>query len=96
MATKSLAAPLRFATCKIGAPSATHCKELPTQKVHGFEPLLGFRLCVVCLSVTQSRFWGRGCDEALFSEEKGDSVKRGEAIRRMGGLVGISTGKAIQ
>ena len=25
----------------------------------------------------QSRFWGRGCDEAFFSEKKGFSVKRG-------------------
>ena len=29
----------------------------------------------------QSRFLGRGCDEALFSEKKGLSVKRGEAIQ---------------
>ena len=29
----------------------------------------------------QSRFSGRGCDEALFSEKKGFSVKRGEAIQ---------------
>ena len=29
----------------------------------------------------QSRFLGRGCDEALFSEKKGFSVKRGEAIQ---------------
>ena len=43
-----------------------------------------------------SRFLGRGCDEALFSEKKGFSVKRGEAIQWMGGLVRISTGKAIQ
>ena len=28
-----------------------------------------------------SRFLGRGCDEALFSEKKGFSVKRGEAIQ---------------
>ena len=28
----------------------------------------------------QSRFLGRGCDEALFSEKKGFSVKRGEAV----------------
>ena len=26
----------------------------------------------------RSRFWGRGCDEALFSEKKGFSLKRGE------------------
>ena len=32
--------------------------------------------------VFRSRFWGRGCDEALFSEEKkGFSVKSGEAIQ---------------
>ena len=47
-------------------------------------------------SGNRSRFWGRGCDEALFSEKKGFSVKRGEAIQRMRGLVRISTGKAIQ
>ena len=41
-------------------------------------------------------FLGRGCDEALFSEKKGFSVKRGEAIQWMTGLVRISTGKAIQ
>ena len=29
----------------------------------------------------QSRFLGRGCDETLFSEKKGFSVKRGEAIQ---------------
>ena len=29
----------------------------------------------------QSRFLGRGCDEALFSEKKGFSVKGGEAIQ---------------
>ena len=29
----------------------------------------------------RSRFWGRGRDEALFSEKKGFSVKRGEAIQ---------------
>ena len=29
----------------------------------------------------QSRFLGRGCDEALFSEQKDVSVKRGEAIQ---------------
>ena len=34
-----------------------------------------------------SRFLERGCDEALFSEKKGLSVKRGEAIQWMGGLV---------
>ena len=28
-----------------------------------------------------SRFLGRGCDEALFSEKKGFSVTRGEAIQ---------------
>ena len=44
----------------------------------------------------QSRFLGRGCDEALFSERKGFSVKRGEAIQWTRGLVRISTGKAIQ
>ena len=38
---------------------------------------------------------GRGCDEALFSEKKGFSLKRGEAIQWMGALVRISTGKAI-
>ena len=31
--------------------------------------------------VYQSRFLGRGCDEALFSEKKGFSVKSGEAIQ---------------
>ena len=29
------------------------------------------------LGLSQSRFWGRGCDEALFSEKRGFSVKRG-------------------
>ena len=32
-------------------------------------------------AVFQSRFLGRGCDEALFSEKKGSSVKRGEVIQ---------------
>ena len=35
---------------------------------------------VVFEGPNQSRFLGRGCDEALFSEKKGFSVKRGEAI----------------
>ena len=34
----------------------------------------------------QSRFLGRGCDEALFSEKNGFSVKRGEAIHVNEGL----------
>ena len=41
-------------------------------------------------------FLGRGCDETPFSEEKGFSVKKGEAIQGIRGLVRISTGKAIQ
>ena len=49
-----------------------------------------------CGEGNQSRFLGRGCDEALFSENGGFSVKRGEAIQWIGGLVRISTGKAIQ
>ena len=32
-------------------------------------------------SLCQSRFLGRGCDEAIFSEKKGFSVTRGEAIQ---------------
>ena len=32
-------------------------------------------------AANQSRFLGRGCDEALFSEKKRFSVKRGEAIQ---------------
>ena len=32
------------------------------------------------------RFLGRGCDEALFSERKGVSVKRGEEIPVNGGF----------
>ena len=36
---------------------------------------------VYCDWVYQSRFLGRGSDEALFSEKKGFSVKRGEAIQ---------------
>ena len=31
-------------------------------------------------TVLQSRFLGGGCDETLFSEKKGFSVKRGKAI----------------
>ena len=44
----------------------------------------------------QSRFLGRGSDEALFSEEKGFFSEKGGGIQRKGGLVRISTGKAIQ
>ena len=33
------------------------------------------------LVLHQSRFLGRGCDEALFSKKKGFSVKRREAIQ---------------
>ena len=43
----------------------------------------------------QSRFWGRGGDEALLNK-KSFSVKRGEAIQWTRGLARISTGKAIQ
>ena len=32
-------------------------------------------------AVFQSQFLGRGCDEAIFSEKKGFSVKRGQAIQ---------------
>ena len=42
------------------------------------------------------RFWGRGCDEALFSEKRGFQWNRGEAIQWIRGLVRISTGNAIQ
>ena len=44
----------------------------------------------------KSRFSGRGCDEAIFSEKKGFSVKKrgGNSVNE--GLVRISTGKAIQ
>ena len=31
--------------------------------------------------LSEPLFLGRGCDEALFSEEEGLSVKRGEAIQ---------------
>ena len=48
------------------------------------------------MAPNQSRFLGRGCDKALFSEKKGVSVKRGEAIQWMRGLVRIFIGKAIQ
>ena len=48
-------------------------------------------------SIFRSRFFGRGSDKALFSEKKkGFSVKRGEGFSEKGGLVRISTGKAIQ
>ena len=43
-----------------------------------------------------AHFLRRGCNEALFSEKTGFSVKRGEAIQWIRGLVRISTGKAIQ
>ena len=43
-----------------------------------------------------SRFLGRGCDEALFSEEKVSSVQRGESIQWMRVSARISSGKAIQ
>ena len=43
---------------------------------------LRFGQMVECLQEEiQSRFLGRGCDEELFSEKKGFSVKRGEAIQ---------------
>ena len=38
-------------------------------------------------------FLGRGCEEALFSGEKGFSVKRGGGNSVNEGLVRISTGK---
>ena len=34
-----------------------------------------------CNAPYQSRFLGRGCDEALSAKQKGFSVKRGEAIQ---------------
>ena len=40
------------------------------------------RGAVMVFSVPKlGRFLGRGCDEALFSEKKGFSVKRAEAIQ---------------
>ena len=44
----------------------------------------------------QSRFLGRGSDEALFSEKKRVFSEEGGGIQWMRGLVRISTGKAIQ
>ena len=41
----------------------------------------------------RSRFWGRGCDEALFSEKKGFLSEKEGGIQRMRGLVRTSTGK---
>ena len=43
--------------------------------------LMGQKKKIVHKETCQSRFWGRGCDEALFSENKGFSVKRGQAIQ---------------
>ena len=37
--------------------------------------------CGMVRAEDQSQFLGRGCDEALLSEKKGFSVKRGEAIQ---------------
>ena len=45
------------------------------------QPTAGSLKHLVFPGIYQSRFWGRGCDEALFSEKKGFSVKRGEAIQ---------------
>ena len=48
------------------------------------------------LEFSQSRFLGRGCDEALFTEKKqGFSVKRGGQFSESG-VVRISAGKAMQ
>ena len=38
-------------------------------------------LVLVGRRIGLSRFLGRGCDEALFSEKKGFSVKLGKAIQ---------------
>ena len=54
------------------------------------------KTCVVFNKEWPKPISGRGCDEALFSERKGLSVERGEAIQWMGGLVRILKGKAIQ
>ena len=96
-------------TAEKGAERVT-VKQPEKQPKHTRKTAVGFGCCTVTLSApfsavfqcrafgtsVLSRFWGRGCDEALFSEEKGFSVKRGEAIQWMRGLVRISTGKAIQ
>ena len=44
----------------------------------------------------QSRFLGRGCDKAIFSEKKGVFSEKGGGNSVNQGLVRISTGKAIQ
>ena len=47
-------------------------------------PEASFSLAIIAFGAfefIQSRFWGRGCDEALFSEKKGFSVERGEPIQ---------------
>ena len=76
----------RVLTEGLTSPSLNSCCEgLPREASIFF----GRQLLCVVLGVsqtsphllTQSRFLGRGCDEALFSETKGFSVKRGEAIQ---------------
>ena len=48
---------------------------------HQDHPPQIFLACPRITDTTHSRFLGRGCDEALFSEKKGFSVKRGEAVQ---------------
>ena len=47
-------------------------------------------------ALSLSRFLGRGCNEALFSKERAFQWKGGRQFSEWGGLVRISTGKAIQ
>ena len=59
--------------------SATACGHLRLWGTFGLGPLGTSPDCNP--SVYQSQFLGRGCDEALFTEKRGFSAKRGEAIQ---------------
>ena len=62
----------------------TTLKHCPCNRKFAVIPALFSFSELISPRLTQSRFLGRGCDEALFSEKKGFSVKRGEAIQWMG------------
>ena len=56
----------------------------------------GKLIYVIQLTCIRADFWEGDATKHFSVKEKGFSVKRGEAIQRIRGLVKTSTGKAIQ
>ena len=67
-------------SCATRSAAALGSTDFPKTRVFGLSGV-SERARVAKSENFRSRFLGRGCDEALFSEKKGFSVKRGEAIQ---------------